>query len=63
MAPQNDPRGASGNDDAIVIFCATCEHSEFVHADHNLRCVFSICDCNEFIAGKTPEISSQVFPA
>ena len=55
------PPEASGDNDVTVIFCATCGHSEPVHAGNgNQRCL--VCDCNRFIAGATPEVSPQVFP-
>lgn len=51
------------DDDATVVFCATCGHSEFVHADNgNQRCLFAVCDCNRFIVGATPDLSAQVLP-
>jgi len=35
--------------DELVVFCSVCEHSEFVHTDHdNPLCLFSDCDCTGF---------------
>ena len=66
--PAYGPSVMSPNDrteikEAMVVFCATCGHSEFVHADSgNERCLFSVCDCNGFVAGATPDSSAQDFP-
>jgi len=32
----------------LVVFCSECGHSEFVHADRGLPCLFSDCDCSGF---------------
>ena len=35
--------------DELVVFCSVCEHSEFVHTNHdNPLCLFSDCDCTGF---------------
>jgi hypothetical protein len=45
------------------VFCATCGHSEFVHADsRNRRCLYSVCDCNCFVARAVPDLMAQVLP-
>jgi hypothetical protein len=55
---------SSDQEDATAAFCATCGHSEFVHADNGNRpCVFSVCDCNRFIVGATLDLSAQVLPS
>jgi hypothetical protein len=62
MRSHEDPTGSSDTD-ATVAFCATCGHSELVHADNgNGRCLLSVCDCNRFIVGPTPDLSAQVLP-
>ena len=39
----------NGSTDELVVFCSECEHSEFVHVDHEKRlCLFSDCDCSGF---------------
>lgn len=36
--------------DPRKVFCATCEHSEFIHGDNDLRrCLYSECLCTGFM--------------
>jgi hypothetical protein len=44
------PYGACMHTDIeeLVVFCSECGHSEFVHADRGLPCLFSDCDCSGF---------------
>ena len=64
MRPRVDPLEPSRNEGSTRIYCATCGHSEYVHADNNnRRCLYTVCDCNRFIAGAVPDISGQVVPA
>jgi hypothetical protein len=39
------------------IFCATCRHSESVHADAS--CLYSVCDCDRFVVGASLEASAR----
>jgi hypothetical protein len=56
--PFRPPRDAD-----LMVFCATCGHSDAVHANAgNQRCLRSSCDCNGFIPGAGPDPSAQVLP-
>ena len=34
-------------------FCGACEHSEFIHGDHDARrCLYSACACGGFTEGQ-----------
>ena len=64
MTRRVEPLEPSPNEGSTRVYCATCGHSEYVHADNgNPRCLYTVCDCNRFIAGAVPDISGQVFPA
>jgi hypothetical protein len=64
MRPRVEPLELSGKEGSTRIYCATCGHSEYVHADNSdRRCLYTVCDCNRFIAGAVPDISGQVLPA
>ena len=64
MTRRVEPLEPSPNDGSTRVYCATCGHSEYVHVDNgNQRCLYTVCDCNHFIAGAVPDISGQVFPA
>lgn len=64
MTRRVEPLEPSPNEGSTRVYCATCGHSEYVHADNgNRRCLYTLCDCNRFIAGAVPDISGQVFPA
>ena len=64
MRQRIEPFEPSRNEGSTRIYCATCGHSEYVHADNNnRRCLYTVCDCNRFIAGAVPDISGQVVPA
>jgi hypothetical protein len=64
MRQRIEPLELSRNEGSTRIYCATCGHSEYVHADNNdRRCLYTVCDCNRFIAGAVPDISGQVVPA
>ena len=35
----------------LRVFCAECEHSEFIHGDVDVRrCLYSECGCSGFTA-------------
>jgi hypothetical protein len=41
----------AGRSESTRIFCRVCEHSEFVHGDHDDRlCLYSDCGCRGFTA-------------
>lgn len=43
--------------DARRVFCAMCEHTEFVHGDVDARrCLYSECACDGFTA--VPQLGS-----
>jgi predicted nucleic-acid-binding Zn-ribbon protein len=45
-----DPLRPSKQDGSTRVLCATCGHSEFVHADNgDRRCRYSVCDCDRFV--------------
>ena len=47
----------------LTVFCATCGHSDFIHSDFGHRpCIYAECDCNAFVVGAFPKLSTQVFP-
>ena len=56
IVPSDEPGPAK-------VFCATCGHSEFVHANDDDRpCLRSLCACTGFVVGASPDTSAQVFP-
>ena len=64
MTRRVEPLEPSPNEGSTRVYCATCGHSEYVHADNgNQRCLYTVCDCHRYIAGAVPDISGQVFPA
>jgi len=51
MDPQLDPLRRSRTLDPTLVFCESCQHSEFVHGDDNDRhCLYSVCSCEGFKA-------------
>jgi len=61
--PNVEPPRPSKQDGSTRVLCATCGHSEFVHADKgNRRCLYSVCDCNPFVVGAELDLSTQVLP-
>jgi hypothetical protein len=64
MRPRVEPLEPCRNEGSTRVYCATCGHSEYVHADNsNRRCLYTVCDCNRSIVGAVPDISGQVVPA
>src|SRR3970040_316010 len=46
--------GVSHHVDSLLVFCARCAHSEFIHRDRGARgCLYSVCECASF--GATEE--------
>jgi len=41
--------GVSHRVEALLVFCARCTHTEFIHRDHGTRaCLYSECGCASF---------------
>jgi hypothetical protein len=50
MSANIDPLRPSKQDGSTRVLCATCGHSEFVHADDgDQRCRYSVCNCDRFV--------------
>jgi hypothetical protein len=63
MSAHMEPRDPADDNDTRVIFCAICGHSELVHSNAGTRkCLLTVCDCDRFVVGATPEIPAQVYP-
>jgi hypothetical protein len=63
MASSPAPHRLFDSEDAPRVFCATCGHWEFIHADNGSnRCLYSECECNRFVVGAVLETSARVLP-
>jgi hypothetical protein len=46
--------------DRLLVFCAGCSHSEFIHSDRGARpCLYSECACASFVLTLEPDLADH----